>query len=126
MVGPEHVLGDVTMAPDIVSDYLITNRTFHASAVIGFLKKICGKLIRSNIVIPMLSEELTQFANSHLIGFKRLSDTPSVQATMSDLVMQIFVLETMTYYLGGLDDENLFLLNDIEHSIIQVCGFVFF
>jgi len=84
---------------------LITNRTFHASAVVGFLKKIC--------------EDLTQFANSNLIGFQRLSDTPSVQATMSDLAMSIFVLETMTYYLGGLDDENLFLLNDIEHSIIQ-------
>jgi hypothetical protein len=43
VVGPEDVIGDVAVAPDIVSDYLTTNRTFHAAAVIGFLKKICGK-----------------------------------------------------------------------------------
>jgi hypothetical protein len=49
-----------------------------------------------------------------------LSETPSVQVAMSDLAKHIFVLESMAYYLGGLDDENLFLLNDIEHSIIQV------
>lgn len=55
-----------------------------------------------------------------MIGLKRLSDTPSVQASMSDLGMHIFLLESITYYLGGLDDESLFLLNDVEHSIIQV------
>lgn len=55
-----------------------------------------------------------------MIGFRRMSETPAVQSTMSDLAMNIFILETVTYYLGGLDDENLFLLNDIEHSIIQV------
>lgn len=41
-VTPANVVGDVTTAADIVSDYLTTNRTFHGAAVIGFLKKICG------------------------------------------------------------------------------------
>jgi hypothetical protein len=39
---------------------------------------------------------------------------------MSDFAMQIFLLETIAYYMGGMDDESLFLLNDVEHSIIQV------
>lgn len=42
VVSPENIVGDVAMAPDIVSDYLTTNRTFHASAVVGFLKKLSG------------------------------------------------------------------------------------
>lgn len=42
VVGPEQVIGDVSIAPDIVSDYLTTGRTYQAAAIVGFLKKLCG------------------------------------------------------------------------------------
>jgi hypothetical protein len=48
VVGPEQVLGESAATPDIVSDYLTTNRTFQAAAVIGFLKKICGEFFNLN------------------------------------------------------------------------------
>ncbi|KAI6188819.1 Acyl-CoA dehydrogenase family member 9, mitochondrial [Aphelenchoides besseyi] len=107
-VKADQVVGDATSAPDILSDYLTTNRTYYGAAVVGFLKQLC--------------DELCHYANSHLYGTKPLSLNPAAQTTMSNLCMEIYVLETMVYYLGGLQDEGLFLLNDVEHSIIQRCA----
>ncbi|KAI6233805.1 Protein CBR-GEI-9 [Aphelenchoides fujianensis] len=39
-VKPESVVGDATAAPDILSDYLTTNRTYFGAAVVGFLKQL--------------------------------------------------------------------------------------
>lgn len=49
----------------------------------------------------------------------RLSDTHPVQSTITDLSVGTFVLESMVYYIGGLIDEELYLLNDVENAIIQ-------
>lgn len=49
-----------------------------------------------------------------------MADLHPVQSALTNLSIGIFVLESMVYYLAGLCDEDLFLLNDIENSIIQV------
>jgi hypothetical protein len=49
----------------------------------------------------------------------RLSDTHPAQTTITDLSVGTFVLESMVYYVGGLMDEELYLLNDVENAIVQ-------
>lgn len=56
-------------------------------------------------------------------GQLRVADTHPVQLALTELGIGLYVLESMVYYLGGLIDEELYLLNDVENTIIQVSYF---
>ena len=48
----------------------------------------------------------------------------TVQKAIAELGMNLFVLESIVYYLAGLLDENLILATDIENSIVAVSSSV--
>lgn len=64
-------------------------------------------------------DDLCLFANSRVEGNLRLADMHFCQSALSDLAIGVFVLESMVYYMGGLSDEELYLLNDVENSVVQ-------
>lgn len=70
--------------------------------------------------LNLLLDLLCEYANSNMDGNLRVSDTHPVQFALTDLGMNLYVLESMVYYLGGLIDEELYLLNDVENNILQV------
>uniref|UniRef100_A0A915EEV0 Uncharacterized protein n=1 Tax=Ditylenchus dipsaci TaxID=166011 RepID=A0A915EEV0_9BILA len=98
-------LGTDESVEDISNELAINGKTFYGAAVVGSLKKLIA--------------QLCDFANSRMEGNLRLADTHPVQTALSELAVGVYVLESMVYYIGGLCDERLLLLNDLENSIIQ-------
>lgn len=45
---------------------------------------------------------------------------------MTDLALNTFVLESMAYYIGGMQDEELILTVDVENAVVHVQGPSFF
>lgn len=91
---------------DISSDVLSSDQIYHGAAVCGYVKR--------------LLTEITDFANKKVEGNHLRADNITVQRAISDLSMNLFVLESIVYYLAGLIDENLILATDIENSIVAV------
>ncbi|KAH7729592.1 CBN-ACDH-13 protein [Aphelenchoides avenae] len=104
-VGEENVLGQTDIAEELAREVVASGKLLHAAAVCGFLKKLLGNL--------------SDFSNRTLTGNKRLSDNPSIQTVISDLSLQLYVLESIVYYIGGITDEGLFLANDVENAVMQ-------
>uniref|UniRef100_A0A0N5B628 Acyl-CoA dehydrogenase family member 9, mitochondrial n=1 Tax=Strongyloides papillosus TaxID=174720 RepID=A0A0N5B628_STREA len=104
-VKKENVLGEEGMGIDIASEIIYRNKLQYAGAVIGYMKN--------------LLKDVSKYCNSTIRGNNRLSDIPAVQKVISDLAMDIYILESVTYYIGGLIDENLMILTDIEENIVN-------
>ncbi|CEF63471.1 Acyl-CoA dehydrogenase family member 9, mitochondrial [Strongyloides ratti] len=101
----ENVLGNEGNGVDIASEIIYRNKLQYAGAVIGFMKN--------------LLQDLSNYCNSTVRGNNRLSDSCSVKKVIGDIAMDIYVLESVTYYIGGLIDENLMILTDIEENVIN-------
>ncbi|CAK5092162.1 unnamed protein product [Meloidogyne enterolobii] len=99
------MLGESENARAMVDELAYSGKTLYGAAVVGFMKKALG--------------DLCSFANQEVKGNMRLADSHPIKKTLSDMGLHIYILETMVYYIGGLTDENLFLSQDIENSIIQ-------
>uniref|UniRef100_A0A914CM48 Acyl-CoA dehydrogenase/oxidase N-terminal domain-containing protein n=1 Tax=Acrobeloides nanus TaxID=290746 RepID=A0A914CM48_9BILA len=89
---------------EISAEILSSNQIYHGAAVCGFIKK--------------LLVEITEYANRKVVGNHRLGESMTVQKAIAELGMNLFVLESIVYYLAGLLDENLILATDIENSIV--------
>uniref|UniRef100_A0A0K0FKP1 Acyl-CoA dehydrogenase family member 9, mitochondrial (inferred by orthology to a human protein) n=1 Tax=Strongyloides venezuelensis TaxID=75913 RepID=A0A0K0FKP1_STRVS len=104
-VKKENILGEEGIGIDIASEIIYRNKLQYAGAVIGYMKN--------------LLRDVSKYCNSTVRGNNRLSDIPAVQKVISDLAMDIYILESVTYYIGGLIDENLMILTDIEENIVN-------
>lgn len=110
---------------DMLDELRLNGKIFYGSAVIGFLKKLTSIFILINKFLFFL-EEICEFANNRNESNLRLADLHPVQSALTNLSIGIFVLESMVYYIAGLCDEDLFLLSDVENSIIQVFKIKFY
>uniref|UniRef100_A0A0N4ZS24 Acyl-CoA_dh_N domain-containing protein n=1 Tax=Parastrongyloides trichosuri TaxID=131310 RepID=A0A0N4ZS24_PARTI len=99
------ILGGEGMGIDIANEIIYRNKLQFSGAVIGFMKNTL--------------ESVSSYCNKTLRANCRLSDLPSVQKIISDFAMDIYSLESTTYYIGGLIDENLMVLTDIEENVIN-------
>lgn len=114
-------------AMDMLDELRLNGKVFYGSAVVGVLKKLTSNvLIFNNLIFSYfifflyILGDLCEFANHRTEANLRLADLHPVQSALTNLSIGIFVLESMVYYIAGLCDEDLFLLNDVENSIIQV------
>jgi alkylation response protein AidB-like acyl-CoA dehydrogenase len=100
-----HALGNVD-TPDMLRNELVnSSKIHHGAAVCGFLKRLIA--------------ELCEYANKTIVQNARLADDPAMHKAMSDASMRLYLLETVVYYLGGLSDEGLYLVNDLENPVLQ-------
>lgn len=44
---------------------------------------------------------------------------------VTELALNTYILESITYYIGGMLDENLVIATDIERAIIHVCLLIY-
>lgn len=125
-VGAENELGQTEIAEELAKEVVASGKVLHAAAVCGFLKKLLGMQTCSgetalrNYQSDCVLGNLSDFSNRTVTGNKRLSDHPSIQSVVSDLALQLYVLESIVYYIGGITDEGLFLANDVENAVMQV------
>uniref|UniRef100_A0A0K0ETG1 Acyl-CoA dehydrogenase family member 9, mitochondrial n=1 Tax=Strongyloides stercoralis TaxID=6248 RepID=A0A0K0ETG1_STRER len=101
----ENILGNEGIGIEIASELMYRNKLQYAGAVIGFMKN--------------LLQDLSNYCNSTVRGNVRLADIPAVQKVIGDLALDIYSLESVSYYIAGLIDENLMVLTDIEENIIN-------
>ncbi|CAD5208333.1 unnamed protein product [Bursaphelenchus xylophilus] len=104
-VNLDDICGSVVDTHDMINDYVTANRINHASAAIGCVKRVLSSLV--------------DFAHKRRIGNTLLAQNPSVESSINHLSVDLFVLESMVYYLAGMADEKLYPLNDIENMITQ-------
>uniref|UniRef100_A0AC35TLL0 Acyl-CoA_dh_N domain-containing protein n=1 Tax=Rhabditophanes sp. KR3021 TaxID=114890 RepID=A0AC35TLL0_9BILA len=89
----------------VLHEIMYRNKLQFGACVVGFMKN--------------LVRDLSLYCNSTVRGNKRLADKPAIQKIIADVSMNLYALETACYYIGGLVDENLMVLTDIEENIIN-------
>ncbi|CAD5205447.1 unnamed protein product [Bursaphelenchus okinawaensis] len=87
------------------------NRSLNASGAIGAMKRVLA--------------DLSIKANRTMSGrHKTLSQNSAVISVVNTLVREIHYIESVLYYINGLSDEQLFVVNDLESMIVEklVCS----
>uniref|UniRef100_A0A914ZNZ1 Uncharacterized protein n=1 Tax=Parascaris univalens TaxID=6257 RepID=A0A914ZNZ1_PARUN len=100
-----NVLGSNSESSDIALELSASNDFTYGAAVVGFLK--------------LLTAELVHFCNTTVQYNISLSENPGIQRLLTEICLTTFVLESMSYYIGGLLDEELIIASDIEAAIIH-------
>uniref|UniRef100_F1KZ66 Acyl-CoA dehydrogenase family member 9 n=1 Tax=Ascaris suum TaxID=6253 RepID=F1KZ66_ASCSU len=100
-----NVLGSSSEGPDIALELSASNDFTYGAAVVGFLK--------------LLTAELVHFCNTTVQYNVSLSENPGIQRLLTEMCLTTFVLESMSYYIGGLLDEELIIASDIEAAVIH-------
>ncbi|KHN85644.1 Acyl-CoA dehydrogenase family member 9, mitochondrial [Toxocara canis] len=101
-----NVLGSGADGHDIALELSASNSFTYGAAVVGFLKSLTAELVR--------------FCNTTVQYNALLSENRGVQHVFTELCLATFVLESMSYYIGGLLDEELVVSTDIETAVIHV------
>ncbi|MCP9265584.1 Acdh-13 [Dirofilaria immitis] len=65
---------------------------------------------------------LSEHCNTTLQQNLPLAERNTTKHLMTKLALNTYVLESMCYYVGGLRDEGLLLLVDVEEAIVHMCA----
>ncbi|KAM3725403.1 Complex I assembly factor ACAD9 [Dirofilaria immitis] len=106
-IEPNSMLGKPEDGKKILQEILIKRVTFGA-AVVGFMK--------------ILMNALSEHCNTTLQQNLPLAERNTTKHLMTKLALNTYVLESMCYYVGGLRDEGLLLLVDVEEAIVHMCA----
>ena len=104
-VSEKNTLGGHGIGQDALNEVLSYGNFYAGSATVGFLKRLLKELVKQ--------------ANTSIEGNRRLAENVAVRRALSDTALNLFVLESIVYYIGGFLDEGLVLTTDIENAIIQ-------
>ncbi|MFH4980638.1 hypothetical protein AB6A40_007347 [Gnathostoma spinigerum] len=101
----ENIIDSSSSGREIALEYLNSSPIIYGAAVTGFMKR--------------LIEILVKFCNTTVQCNAQLSKKLSVQKLTTEMALSTFALESMCYYIGGMMDENLVVITDIENAIIN-------
>ncbi|KAK0398316.1 hypothetical protein QR680_002531 [Steinernema hermaphroditum] len=101
----ENVVGADNEVQEMALEVTSSNKMFFGSAVCAYMKG--------------LLEHLSHHCNRTVQNGVTLSANAGVQKAITNLSMSVYVLETISYYLGGLLDEKLVVATDIENAIVH-------
>uniref|UniRef100_A0A914XQR7 Acyl-CoA dehydrogenase n=1 Tax=Plectus sambesii TaxID=2011161 RepID=A0A914XQR7_9BILA len=104
-VNPEMILGLEGHAFEIAMELAAANKFTYGAAVGGFIKR--------------LIDELTAYCNKTFQFERTLAENSGIKKRLSDLCLHAYVLETMSYYIAGLRDEEWIESTDLENAIIH-------
>uniref|UniRef100_A0AC34RK58 Acyl-CoA dehydrogenase n=1 Tax=Panagrolaimus sp. JU765 TaxID=591449 RepID=A0AC34RK58_9BILA len=104
-VREENILGGPGGGNEAANEVMSFGNFYLGSAVVGFMKKALN--------------ELASLSNTTIHGNRRLAENVAIQKALSQIAIDLFVIESVVYYLGGLMDEGLVLTTDIENAIVQ-------
>ncbi|KAL3098285.1 hypothetical protein niasHT_021245 [Heterodera trifolii] len=99
------LLGSNENAGYLTDELSVCGRIAYGAGIVGHLKKVLANLCH--------------FANQQIKGNLRLSDSHPIQRSLTELGLITYVLESVVYYIAGMIDEELFLMQDIENAIVQ-------
>ncbi|TMS37894.1 hypothetical protein L596_004732 [Steinernema carpocapsae] len=101
----KNTLGSDNEIQEIAFEISCSNKMYFGSAVCSYMKNML--------------QTLSRHCNRTVQNGVALSAHTGVQKAITDLSLSVYVLETVSYYLGGLLDENLVIATDIENAIVH-------
>ncbi|CAJ0584317.1 unnamed protein product, partial [Mesorhabditis spiculigera] len=107
-ISDDALLGEEGRGRDVANELVASGRMPFAAAVSGFAKRLVDDLSTLCNQTPSTATENTVLASSS-----------SVQRLLTHLSTKVYALEAVTYYLGGIIDENMPILVDIESALMH-------
>ncbi|WKY03242.1 hypothetical protein Q1695_004747 [Nippostrongylus brasiliensis] len=107
-LNPDHMIGNIGQGEEIRDEIASSSSLTQAAAAVGY-----GKRLLKDLAVICNRTPNARKVNA------MLSDDSGIQYSATEFALKVYVLESVSYYLAGLLDENLPVVLDIENTLIR-------
>ncbi|VDL78877.1 unnamed protein product [Nippostrongylus brasiliensis] len=107
-LNPDHMIGNIGQGEEIRDEIASSSSLTQAAAAVGY-----GKRLLKDLAVLCNRTPNARKVNA------MLSDDSGIQYSATEFALKVYVLESVSYYLAGLLDENLPVVLDIENTLIR-------